>query len=103
MEITVFLAISYKIKPDLESMGPFHCIVFRLNLIMYYRPPSIIITIVCLYVKPLSILETKTLGRCLRRLLKYRLVKVVVSLFVHSADVYQGPTVCQASVRSCRG
>lgn len=49
-------------------MGPFYCIFFRLNLIMYYRLPSIIITIVCLYTKPLSVLDTNTLGRCLRRL-----------------------------------
>lgn len=98
-----FLAISYKIKPDCEGMGPFHCLIFRLNLIMYYRPPSIIITIGCLYAKPLSILETKTLGRWLQRLLKYCLVKAVVPLFVRSADAYHGPTVCPAFVRSRRG
>ena len=96
MEITAFWPSPR--KPDLDGIRSFHRIVFRLNLIMYYRPPSIIITIVCLYAKPLSSSEAKTLGRCQRRLLTYRLVKVVVSVFVHSADVYQGPTVCQVSV-----
>lgn len=79
-----FLAISDKIKPDLEDMGPFHCFVFRLNLIMYHRPPSIIITIVCLYAKPLSISETKTLGRCLRRLLEHCSWRAVVSVCAFS-------------------
>lgn len=55
-------------------MGPSHCIFFRLDLIMYYRLPSIIITIVCLYAKLLSVLGMKTLVRCLQSLLKYHLV-----------------------------
>lgn len=70
---------------------------------MYYGPPSIIITIVCLYAKPLSSLEAKALGRCLRRLLKYHLVKAVVSIFVRSAGAHQGPTVCQASLGPAAG
>lgn len=46
-----------------------------------------------------SVLETKALGRRLRRLMKDHLV---VSVFVPSADVYHVPAVGQASVKSYR-
>ena len=77
-----FSAISYKMKTRSWWHEAFHCIFFKLNLIMYYRLPSIIITIVCLHAKALSVLETGALGRCLWRLLKYHLVRVAVSVFV---------------------
>jgi hypothetical protein len=64
--MTSFGPSRIKRKPDLEGMG--------LNLIMHYRLPLIIISIVSLDTKPLSVLETKTLGRCLGRLLKYHLM-----------------------------
>lgn len=83
-------------------MGPFHCIFFRINLIMPYKLPSIIIAIVCLYTKPLSVFKTKTLVRYLGRLPKCYLVRVVFSIFWHSASVYHVPTVCPACAKSCR-
>lgn len=62
VEIIIFQTSHVKWKPDLKGVGPFHCLFFRLNLIMYYRLPSIIITIVRLYAKPPCVLGTKTLG-----------------------------------------
>ena len=98
-----FSAISYKMKTRSKKHGSFslYCLQPQFNYVLQatfnnnynYLP---------LYAKPPSVWGRKTLGRYLRRLLEYHLVKAVVSVSVHSADVHYAPTVCRASVRSYR-